>query len=271
MKLNRTRKRIIIAALFFMVAMMETGWVGVIYRKESQTFGKEMEHIITDAIVNEIWERRGKEDYYLDIRWKTKMFLTYQIDGTSFQIFTDRKLVLIYRNRTFYDFARKEWSIDSMLSDFRRYNPYPELTITFTRRDPAGRVMDCASLGSGKAEGKPTLTPFQLGNVYADTLESRFRLPFAVFWQRQRAGLVLSCLLLLLTGAYGWLLAAKERRERSLLSMLDRQLAVAHDLKTPICSNRHIEEELAARIAAGEDTHRPFSRGRGRLPRPGTL
>ena len=127
MKLNRTRKRIIIAALFFMVAMMETGWVGVIYRKESQTFGKEMEHIITDAIVNEIWERRGKEDYYLDIRWKTKMFLTYQIDGTSFQIFTDRKLVLIYRNRTFYDFARKEWSIDSMLSDFRRYNPYPEL------------------------------------------------------------------------------------------------------------------------------------------------
>ena len=252
MKLNRTRKRIIIAALFFMVAMMETGWVGVIYRKESQTFGKEMEHIITDAILNEIWERRGKEDYYLDIRWKTKMFLTYQIDGTSFQIFTDRKLVETYLNRTFYDFARKEWSIDSMLSDFRRYNPYPELTITFTRRDPAGRVMDCASLGSGKAEGKPTLTPFQLGNVYADTLESRFRLPFAVFWQRQRAGLVLSCLLLLLTGAYGWLLAAKERRERSLLSMLDRQLAVAHDLKTPICSNRHIEEELAARIAAGE-------------------
>lgn len=203
MKLNRTRKRIIIAALFFMVAMMETGWVGVIYRKESQTFGKEMEHIITDAIVNEIWERRGKENYYLDIRWKTKMFLTYQIDGTSFQIFTDRKLVLIYRNRTFYDFARKEWSIDSMLSDFRRYNPYPGLRITFTRRDPAGRVMDCASLGSGKAEGKPTLAPFQLGNVYADTLESRFRLPFAVFWQRQRAGLVLSCLLLLLTGAYG--------------------------------------------------------------------
>ena len=33
---------------------------------------------------------------------------------------------------------------------------------------------------------------------------------------------MLSCLLLLLTGAYGWLLAAKERRERSLLSMLDR-------------------------------------------------
>ena len=76
-----------------MVAMMETGWVGVIYRKESQTFGKEMEHIITDAILNEIWERRGKEDYYLDIRWKTKMFLTYQIDGTSFQIFTDRGMV----------------------------------------------------------------------------------------------------------------------------------------------------------------------------------
>lgn len=109
MKLNRTRKRIIIAALFFMVAMMETGWVGVIYRKESQTFGKEMERIIADAIVNEIWERRGKEDYYLDIRWKTKMFLTYQIDGTSFQIFTDRKLVETYLNRTFYDFARKEW------------------------------------------------------------------------------------------------------------------------------------------------------------------
>ena len=249
MKINKTQKRIIVAALFVLVIVMETAWVGVIYRKESQTFGKEIERFVEDAIVNEEWERRGKEEYYLDLRWKNYMFLEYQVDGNLFHIYTDRKLVNIYENRTFYDFARTTWSIDSMAAHFRRYNPYPGLSIAFTRRDATGRVMDCVPAGNRRQEGEPSLPPFQLGNVYADTLESRFRMPFAVFWQRQRTG---SCGLLLLTGAYGMLLSAKKRQERLLLDALDGQLAAAHDLKTPICSNRRLEEEVAARLAEGD-------------------
>ena len=252
MKINKTQKRIIVAALFVLVIAMETAWVGVIYRKESKTFGKEIECFVEDAIINEEWNRKVPIYPGYTIHGKDTLTIVYDIDGKHFRLDTVTGLYHIFGNRRIYDFARTRWSIDSMASHFRRYNPYPGLSIAFTRRDATGRVMDCVPAGRRAQEGEPSLPPFQLGNVYADTLESRFRMPFAVFWQRQRTGLLLSCGLLLLTGAYGMLLSAKKRQERLLLDALDGQLAAAHDLKTPICSNRRLEEEVAARLAEGD-------------------
>ena len=121
MKINKTQKRIIVAALFVLVIAMETAWVGVIYRKESQTFGKEIERFVEDAIVNEEWERRGKEEYYLDLRWKNYMFLEYQVDGNLFHIYTDRKLVNIYKNRNssiLYNRRYCSWKAASYSNNF---------------------------------------------------------------------------------------------------------------------------------------------------------
>ena len=100
MKLNRTRKRIIIAALFFMVAMMETGWVGVIYRKESQTFGKEMERIITDAIVNEEWNHQHNPYPGYSIHKKDRLILAYDIDGKHFKVDTVSGIYTIDKSMT---------------------------------------------------------------------------------------------------------------------------------------------------------------------------
>lgn len=228
-------------------------WTLYLYRVEEKDFGKQIGQAIQSAIEEEIYSVKKKEPpYYLDLTQKNSMIMEYTLKGKYFRVDTIRKVVVGLMDRMLYDFYRDSWNLDSMAEHFRHFSPWPELSITFTRQDTDGKIIERYPTGQKIPDHSPRIPPQQLGNIFTDSLSAWFHLPLACFWERQKYGLSLSLIPLLLSFYYGILIVKKQSLERRNNSLLEKQTVFIHDLKTPLCTNRDIEKRILKNLSNWE-------------------
>lgn len=228
-------------------------WTLYLYRIEEKDFGKQIGQAIQSAIGEEInIVKKKKTPYYLDLTKKDSLIMEYTLKGKHFRVDTIRKAVIDLMDKMLYDFYRDSWNLDSMAKHFRHFSPWPELSITFTRQDSDGKIIDRYPAGRKIPDHSPNIPPQQLGNIFTDSLSAWFHLPLACFWERQKYGLSLSLIPLLLALYYGILIVKKQRLERRNNSLLEKQTVFIHDLKTPLCTNRDIEKRILKNLSNWE-------------------
>lgn len=248
MKIRKSYHTTYIILLFSIFIIAECAWFMYIYQVEAKIFTKNIEQQTKKAITEEIWANKKQTEWHLDLRKKDRMLMSYHLEDKNFYIDTNKYLLNIYTDRGLYDFSRSEWSTDSMAHHFRRYCPSPDLSITFIRQDRQGKILDTYPSEASLPERAASLPAQQLGNIHTDTLSAWFQMPLSVLWGHQRLGLLFSALLFLSATYYFILIIRKIRIECYNHSQLEKQTIFIHDLKTPLCTNRNIEERILKNI-----------------------
>lgn len=219
-------------------------WIIHLYQVEKKDFQNKINQSIQLAIKEEANRiLKKKISYFGDFRPKNRFIMEYTVRGKHFRTDTLKTLLLTYMDRMSYDFNKDSWNLDSVSNHFQHFNPMPELSVIFIRKDPEGQIIEQFP-SNDMPHGFPAFPAEQLGNAETDHLLAWYDFPVIYFWRRQKSGLLISLLPLALALYYGILIIKKERTERENLRFIEKQTIFIHDLKTPLCTNRDIENRI---------------------------
>lgn len=221
---------------------LEIGWFYHIYSLEKKDFQKKTNVIILAAIkeINETC-RKKTLDYFMDLRQKNRVIIVYSLHGSHFRKDTLKEEVHTLSNRLSYDFRNENWCLDSLAFYFQLLYSHSDLPIYFIRKDSEGQIIDQYPHPTTK---RYTFLSHQLGNIDAHYLSAYYPFPFSYFWERQKYGLMISLIPFLFVLYYCFLLIKHRSREQMNNHFIEEQTIFIHDLKTPLCTNRDIENRI---------------------------
>lgn len=244
MKKSVPHRSLLVLLLISLFLLTEAVWIIHLYRIEKNDFHHQVNHSIQLAIREEAHRiMKAEPSYHADFRPGERFKMEYTVRGRHFKTDTLKKVLLTHLDRMSYDFHKEYWNLESVINHFQHLSPLKELAVIFVRQDPEGQVIE--QFPAHKvAEGLPAFPPEQLGNTEKDQLLAWYDFPLIKFWEDQKAGLLISLLPFVLALYHGILIIRKERTERENLRFMEKQTIFIHDLKTPLCTNRDIENRV---------------------------
>lgn len=234
--------RISIIVLTFL--LIEIGWFCHIYFWEQKDFQEEININILSA-VKEINKACGNKDmsYFMDLSQEDRVIIAYNLHDSYFRKDTIREEVHNLLVKLYYDFRNQHWHLDSLAYYFRLISFSPDLPVLFIRHNADGQTIDQYPHFITKKSALH-FAPHKLGNIDEHYLSAYYPFPFSYFWERQKYGLMISLIPLLLVLYYCFLLIIQRSRDHENDRFIEEQTIFIHDLKTPLCTNRDIESRI---------------------------
>lgn len=245
MKKYKLRYWILTPIIIGLCLLSEGVWIIYMYHYEKKEFTVNVNKSIT-TIRNELtFKNRSNTKYYktlispdqgyiLELEY-IKDNITVKIEGTCIP-----KYGFDLRD---YDTRNDKWTLKRFYQYFQKTSDYPDLPITLILQNNSKEIFDYYPTQT-LPSAYPTYPQTLLGYIDEHYLSAYYPFPFSYFWERQKYGLMISLIPLLLVLYYCFLLIIQRSRDHENDRFIEEQTIFIHDLKTPLCTNRDIESRI---------------------------